>query len=452
MSCVRSAAALAGLALSFSCLFTAGSALAADPKPAPPPLISTNAAREDIDKLRETVRQLDDRLAQQERTLVRISEIVSGIAKRVEDDLKPSAIAETNKGVAALLIRIRDLQEAVGNDARLRDQRLAELADSQRVLLAELKSLDARLAELDRTNTEAVDKLRGDVAKSRAPAAAPAPAADAHDVGPALIGVAAGCTLLLGLLILLQGRAQRRSADATRVELINNLVQVRDALLASAITPPPITALSRTTPAPSEPVSAPPTSPSTAVHHDDHTTQPLPPHFADDTPTVPHLPPASLPSGLATPDSPLASWRAELGADLAAGMPELRKVLGCWERLVQSCTPPHPKAIEPVASAVDELSQALHAYWDAKPALTEDDRVRASADWIKAVKALAIPAVPKLEIREIVPGSRFDSDSMQTVREGPGNHLNVAHVYSWVVLDRSGERARIVQRARIATT
>lgn len=452
MSCVRSAAALAGLATSVGWLFTAGSALGAEPKPAPSPPAAAVVVREDIDKLRETVRQLDERLAQQDRTLVRISENVSGIAKRVEDDLKPSTFAETNKGVAALLIRIRDLQEAVGNEARLREQGLAELAERQRAVQTALASLDARLAQLDRANVEAVDKLRGDVAKTRAPAAAPAAAADEHGVGSALIGVATGGTLLLGVLILLQSRTQRRFADATRVELITNLVQVRDALLASpAVSPSARAAASQSIPAP-EPTSAAPYSPSTAVHHDDHTTQPLSPHLADDTPTVPNLPAAVLPPDLGAPDSPLAAWRAELGADLAAGLPELRAVLASWERLTRSCTPPHPKSIEPIAAAITELSLTLHAYWDAKPLLTEDDRGRASSDWIKAIKALTGPAVPKLEMREVVPGSRFDSDSMQTVREGSGNHLNVAHVFSWVILDRSGERPRVIERARIATT
>jgi hypothetical protein len=104
-----------------------------------------------------------------------------------------------------------------------------------------------------------------------------------------------------------------------------------------------------------------------------------------------------------------------------------------------------------VGAAVITLSQTLYLYWDSLPDLNEEERARASSDWIQAVKAITAAAAPKLEIREITPGVRFDSDSMQTVQEGPGNHLNVAAVFSWVTLDRSGERVKTLQRARIAT-
>jgi hypothetical protein len=49
-------------------------------------------------------------------------------------------------------------------------------------------------------------------------------------------------------------------------------------------------------------------------------------------------------------------------------------------------------------------------------------------------------------------GARVDPDLMIPVTEGAGNHLNVAEVLSWAVMDRSGDRPRILHRAQIATT
>ncbi len=457
--------------------------LAADPKAAivaPPPPVPPAATREDLQKVADSIAPLQGRFDRQEISLTQIAKDLGTLAKRVEDDLKPDIAANTNTGVVALLKRIRDLQEAVGTEAQKRE---VEETDRHREALARLNQLGEQLAQDQRTTADLVDKLRADVAKARAPAVtAPALATERSPdvlIFATMLISAAG----LGALLLWQARAQRIAADAARVEIINNLVQVRDALLPQRGPGSP-----GTQPAAEQRLAglqqelqrllahlSP--QPQTSVLSDDHTTRQIPPHLVE-----PHastsssalapgstsasaspaetalgsasIPPAAvgLPPEFASLDFPLKAWRAQLMSDLVAGSATLRAVVVAWHELQQVCAPPKPESLERIAGAVASLSERLYAYWDLKPELGEDDRARASSDWIKAVKTLTTAAAPKLDIREVIPGSRYDSDSMQTVQEGPGNHLNVAGVYSWVTLDRSGERVKVVNRARIATT
>lgn len=160
---------------------------------------------------------------------------------------------------------------------------------------------------------------------------------------------------------------------------------------------------------------------------------------------------ALWPSVFLDPSSPLTRWRALLESHLSSpehpALPVLSAVLALRVTLERSVP-----TLPDVADAVAAVSLAIHAYWNSLTELREEDRQQADADWIGGLKHIVAPAVPSLDIREIVPGARFDPNTMQTVQEGSGNHLNVAAVYSWVLLDRSGERPKILHRARIATT
>ncbi len=106
-----------------------------------------------------------------------------------------------------------------------------------------------------------------------------------------------------------------------------------------------------------------------------------------------------------------------------------------------------------IAAAAFRLSESLYAYWQTLPELSPDDCQQASSAWLQSVRSLIAAAAPRLELREVLPEARIDLDVMNPVREGSGNHLHVADVFSWAVLDRSGgERPRVLHRALVASS
>jgi hypothetical protein len=148
----------------------------------------------------------------------------------------------------------------------------------------------------------------------------------------------------------------------------------------------------------------------------------------------------------------MSRWREQIESHLTSPEHPSMPVLANWLNLRSVCFRKPGPPLADVADAVAALSRSLHDYWESLAGGDEDEFSRASSEWLAAVKSLVAPVAPMLEIREALAGGRFDSDTMQTVREGPGNHLNVAAVFSWIILERTGERARVLHRARIATT
>jgi hypothetical protein len=156
------------------------------------------------------------------------------------------------------------------------------------------------------------------------------------------------------------------------------------------------------------------------------------------------------PAEFLDPKSPLSRWRFLLESHLAdedhPALPVLAALLGL--RTVVS----KRAAAAEIGAAAYTLSQSLHAYWNSLTDLSADDRQQASSAWLASTRAQVAPAAPRVELREVMTGARVDPDLMIPVREGAGNHLNVAAVFSWAVMDRSGDRPKILHRAQIATT
>ncbi|HZZ57654.1 MAG TPA: hypothetical protein VFE31_07470 [Opitutaceae bacterium] len=157
------------------------------------------------------------------------------------------------------------------------------------------------------------------------------------------------------------------------------------------------------------------------------------------------------PAQFMDPESPLSRWRFLLESHLDGphpALPVLGGMLGLRALLAR------PGAIpSEIAAAAFRLSESLYAYWQSLTELSTDDCQQASAAWLEIIRSLIAPLAPRLELREVLPSARIDLDLMHPVREGPGNHLNVADVFSWAVLDRSlGDRPKVLHRALVASS
>jgi len=157
------------------------------------------------------------------------------------------------------------------------------------------------------------------------------------------------------------------------------------------------------------------------------------------------------PAEFLDPESPLSRWRFLLESHFDdeehPALPVLAGLLG----LRAAVDRPTVTSAE-IAAAAFRLSEALHAYWQSLTDLSAEDRQQASAAWIRSIRQLVAQAAPRVELREVMPGSRVDPDLMHATEERSGNHLNVAEVHSWAVVDRSGDRPKVLHRAQIAST
>jgi hypothetical protein len=426
----------------------------------------------DVRKLQEAIKTLHDRFEGQGKILERNSDEISTLTKRVEDYLKPSTLKPVEDGLVTVVKKLGDLQVAMGNLADTQGKQASETSVQLREASAALARLQEQLAKSDQAADASIVQLRKDIAASRTSASGSASPPDPGSPLLPIAGIIAAAMLLLVMTIILAGRAQLRAQRAAIEKLMGALAQARAALLTEFQTrTPPATATAGDLRAAGNTdnlaeireklqsviehltTSVPP------VHSDDHTTKTFPEPNPDDKTTAR----SAIPVGSAIPAtacwtaaffdpaSPMAAWRARIESHLTSAEHPAMPVFSAFLALRMLCTrQPVPQLAE-VGVAVLSLSQALYAYWESLPDIDDDVRARASSDWIQAVKTITISVAPKLEIREIPVGARFDSDSMQTVQDGPGNHLTVAAVFSWATLDRSGERVKVLQRARIAT-
>jgi len=179
----------------------------------------------------------------------------------------------------------------------------------------------------------------------------------------------------------------------------------------------------------------------------------------DERPTIKgYVPPgpsvasaALWPAAFLDPAAPISRWREMLEGNIASAQGSALPVLATW-LAVRAAVERPDISIPLIGDSVAAFSASCYAYWESAQGFGEDDRQKANTDWAQALRTYLGPLVPKIEVREILPGVRFDSALMQTVKEGPGNHLNVAEVHSWAVLDRSSDRPKVLNRARITTT
>ena len=421
------------------------------------PAGAVNLAPADVKELQTAIKALHDRYEEQGKALTKANETLEILRSRIEQDLHPVDLDSLTEGLGKIVRNIADLQSAVGKLAAAQEQRAAGETLKFAEFTVALTSLKEQVAKLD----ENLAQLRKTVAARAAPA--PQPVESGFRFG-AVLALSAVCTLLLAGLIVYTSRLQHRERQTLRGELTAATNQTREHLQQSlqataadwnrALTDreqrltDTLNEMQRllTQLAHAE-------TRSDAAWPPDETTPPMP---ADEKTTVSGgsslaYSDALWPAVFLDPSSPLTRWRALLESHLSSpehpALAVLSAVLALRVTLERSA-PPLPD----VADAVAAVSLAIHAYWSSLAEFGEEARQHANADWIRGLKHLVATAAPSLDIREIVPGARFDPNTMQTVQEGSGNHLNVATVYSWVILDRSGERPRTLHRARIATT
>lgn len=440
---------------------------AAKPEPATPavaaPSPESALSPEQVQNLQKAIKALLQRYEDQGNSFTAIHEELLKLRTDLNQNLGAADLSPQLKdSVATIVRRILDVQTAIGKLAGDAEARSAAAKAQGDAIAGRLAALQEQVAKLE----DEIVQLR----KAEAARVVPPPAvAPAFPLAP-VAGLVAACTLLLAGLVLWAGAQRRREQQATRAAITGAIGQTREEfdrrLQAAASETSRLLAASETGLAAelgalrraleSLPAKAPPPVEPPAAVPPRKTPPPIPAPTEDRT-TVPGAGPAvaavaaSLwPAGFVDPASPLARWRVLLESHLAStehpALPVLSAVLALRVTVERSPT------LQEVADAVAAVSLAAHAYWSSLPELSEDDRQRASADWIRGLKQYVAGVAPTLDIREVEPGVRFDPDTMQTVQSGAGNHLNVAAKFSWVILDRGGERARVLHRARIATT
>lgn len=428
------------------------------PEPAAPPAAEPiNAA--DIRKLQDTIKGLHERFEDQGRILNKIGDDLGKVTFQVDEFLKASKFEPLEKGLATVVKRIGDLNTPLGNLSEGQAKELAALAAQAKDNQAAIESLRHAVEKSAADAAAGAAQLRKDLAASLAKAGAPpAPVGNPPSL-LVLLAALAGAVVILGGIILATGASLRRAQREA-------LAALTAALATPAITAPrPETSDAGATAATdslaeiraklqsiAEVLAAAPPN----MQPDDHTTKQLkPPPDEQTTVRLPGAnggisPTACWPAVFLDPVSPLAAWRQRIESHLSSAEHPALPILAAMLSLRVLCARQPAPPLAEVGAAVTVLSQALHDYWDSLPELTEDERVAAGSQWMKAIKALVSTAAPRLEIREVVPGARFDSDNMQTIRQGPGNHLTVTAVHSWIALDRSEERVKVLQRARVS--
>jgi hypothetical protein len=442
-------------------------------EPAVPASVDTITAA-DVKPLREAIKSLHDRFEDQGRILLKNSDDLSTLTKRVDDYLRPSTLKPIEDGLTVIVKKLSDLNAAMGKLADAHEKQAADTVAQFREVTAALARLQEDLAKSGQASQASAEAgialLRKDLATSRKPASASVAPAEYSGL---YLGATGTAIFILAVLIFMQGRTQRRALRSAQEQLAAVVVQTRDALLAefqarsptaAADSPVVVSALAGTDGlaeirAKLQSVVEHLNPVVSTVHPDDHTTKKFADSPADELTTArnPVIPGAGIPSTACwpavflDPTSPLAAWRERIESHLSSKEHPALPVFSAFLALRMLCVRQPAPLLAEVGAAVVTLSQALYTYWESFPDFNDDDRTRASSDWIQAVKGLTSSVAPKLEIREIIVGTRFDSDSMQTVHEGSGNHLNVVAVYSWATLDRSGDRVKVLHRAHIAT-
>lgn len=391
---------------------------------------------------------LHQRFEDQARILESFDGHLSALGSRLDQGLRPADLDSLRQSVGTLVARVGETRTAVTQLAEALDKTSSDTG-------GKLVAASAQAARLQ----EQIASLADDLARWQRDLTARAPAVAAPagvDLGT-MIAVVAVATLILGGLVFYFGLKPRGAPQTEAVLAIATLGrqigQLREHLAAQTVRPAPpdepslnetitrlqslIERLEASTTAP-EPAAVAPSVKSFSPS----------PIATTETAAAPA---ALWPEPFRDPTSPLARWRTALESDLSSSAHSSLPVVAALLALRVVVGRPAPGAAD-VGNAVAALSEALHHYWQSLSGLTEDESVQASGDWIDTVRAMIAVAASRLSIEQVVPGSRFDPDTMQTVRQGSGNHLTVAAVYSWVIRDLSGERPKVLHRAHVATS
>jgi hypothetical protein len=443
--------------LTFSCAVLAGSAVAvaATNPESPAPKVSLPSVRPentlssaDIEQLRQTIKGLHQRFEDQAKILENIDSRLETLDAHLEQGLRPADLDSLRQGMGTLVARVGETRTAVTQLAEALDKTSSDNG-------GKLVAASAQAARLQ----EQIASLANDLARWQRDLTARAPAVAAPvgvDLGT-MIAVVAVATLLIGGLVLYFGMKPRGAPQTEAVFAVASLGkqigQLREHLATQTArsAPPGEPLLNETVKRLQsliERLEAAATVPEPAAVARPVKSVPLSPIATAETAAAPA---ALWPEPFRDPASPLARWRTALESDLSSDAHSSLPVVAALLALRVVVGRPAPGAAD-VGNAVAALSEVLHHYWQSLPDLTEDELVQASGDWIDTIRTMIAVAASRLSIEQVVPGFRIDPDTMQTVRQGSGNHLTVAAVYSWVIRDLSGERPKVLHRARVATT
>jgi hypothetical protein len=104
---------------------------------------------------------------------------------------------------------------------------------------------------------------------------------------------------------------------------------------------------------------------------------------------------------------------------------------------------------ERYAELAHSLGMAAYGFCYSQEKVAEEDRLDIASALFRAVKDDAqIHAIP-IEIRACVPNDRLNTDTMEKVDSG--SRLTVQRPLSWIIVDKSGGKERILYRAKVIT-
>lgn len=145
----------------------------------------------------------------------------------------------------------------------------------------------------------------------------------------------------------------------------------------------------------------------------------------------------------------LAHAQCSILAALADNSVEARRFLRSlaeWEELTVGISEDE-RADAP--AQISALGARGHAFINKHLPPDADAHLEIGQALLKYVREGVARLCPHIEIKPVFPGDRFDSDRMECVASGSGNRLTVQQPLSWLILDRSGDQARILYRARV---
>lgn len=144
----------------------------------------------------------------------------------------------------------------------------------------------------------------------------------------------------------------------------------------------------------------------------------------------------------------LTSASAELLKHCVQKQPEARKLLSAlidWEATNNT------KDMQLMAQQTHILGKALFAWLRTQLGEDSDRAIECIQTWTKAFKVLIEAQFSQLSLLAVYPDDRFDTDRMEAVRSMSSARITVQMPLSWLIVEKSESRERILHRAEVIT-
>ncbi len=156
-----------------------------------------------------------------------------------------------------------------------------------------------------------------------------------------------------------------------------------------------------------------------------------------------------LPADLLT-GGVLEQWRSRLLEQAGNGdatAAELLALLMHWRSLEKDGSNDR----DTIAGLLNSIGTAVHRMLPIKDGAHDEATLEAVQLWTKVFRESTRQRLPSLELKLVFPGDRFDTERMECAQSLSGNRLSVHEPLSWIIIDQSGDKRRILYPARVVT-